>query len=173
MMLERFLGRRINFLRRASAAAALLPLLAAATLQAAAEEDGPPVPRITLYAGDAITNEVLADRKAPPGNFNASPGSFNAKAVYTSREAVVGKVARRTLFAGQPIPVNALREPYAVTQGSPVLIVFETSNMTISARGSALQSGAVGDTVQVRNVSSGAIITGVARADGSVRVGTP
>jgi flagella basal body P-ring formation protein FlgA len=141
-------------------------LLAGITAASALADGGEiPVPRITLYPGDIIVNEMLVDRKI-------APGSPKAGAVFETREPVLGKVARRTLLAGQPIPVNGIRDPYAITQGSPVLIVFEAEGVLITARGTALQSGGAGDPVSVRNVSSGAIIIGTARADGSVRVGT-
>jgi flagellar basal body P-ring formation protein FlgA len=153
-----------NLLTQTSAVAAFM-LLAGATASSALADGGEvPVPRITLYPGDIIVNEILVDRKI-------APGSPRAGAVFESRESVLGKVARRTLFAGQPIPVNGIREPYAVTQGAPVLIVFEANGLVITARGTALQSGGVGDAVSVRNISSGAIIVGSAQADGSVRVG--
>ena len=146
-------------------AAAVFILFAGVTASSALADGGEvPVPRITLYPGDVIVNEMLIDRKI-------APGSPKAGAVFETRDAVLGKVARRTLFANQPIPVNGIRDPYAITQGSPVLIVYEAGGLIITARGTALQSGGAGDPVSVRNVSSGAIIIGTARADGSVRVG--
>jgi flagellar basal body P-ring formation protein FlgA len=122
-----------------------------------------PVPRITVYAGDTITEAMLVDR--------AAPGTIKPGAFFDGREAVLGKVALRTLFPGQPIPVNALRTPYAVTQGSPVLLVYEARGLSITARGTALQSGAVGQTVSVRNTSSGVTVIGIARPNGAVQVG--
>jgi flagellar basal body P-ring formation protein FlgA len=154
-----------SLLTQTSAAAAFIVFAGMTASSALADGGEVPVPRITLYPGDVIVNEMLVDRKI-------APGSPKAGAVFETREAVLGKVARRTLFAGQPIPVNGIRDPYAVTQGSPVLIVFETDSLVITARGTALQSGKVGDPVSVRNVSSGAVVVGIARADGSVCVGT-
>ena len=40
-----------------------------------------------------------------------------AATVYEAREALVGKVARRTLLPGQPIPISAIRDPYLVIAG--------------------------------------------------------
>jgi flagellar basal body P-ring formation protein FlgA len=154
-----------SLLTQTGAAAAFM-LLAGMTASSALADGGEiPVPRITLYPGDVIVNEMLIDRKIVTG-------SSKAGAVFESREAVLGKVARRTLLAGQPIPVNGIRDPYAVNQGAPVLIVFEADGLVITARGTALQSGGAGDQVSVRNVSSGTTIIGIVRADGSVRVGT-
>lgn len=125
-----------------------------------------PVPRITLYPGDAIRSDHLADRV-----FNAR--IQRRSAVYQSREDVIGKVARRTLLPGRPIPVNAVREPYLVVQGRTVQIVFQEGPLTITGYAIALQSGGNGEVVRVRNLDSGTIIRGAIAPDGTVRVSAP
>ena len=42
--------------------------------------------------------------------------------------------------------------------------------LTISTYASALQGGAVGDTIPLRNKESGLVVSGTIQADGSVRV---
>lgn len=130
---------------------------AAATLQL-------PVPRITLYPGELIRSDHLTDQR-----FNARALSHSA--VYKRREDIVGKVARRTLLPGQPIPVNALRDPYLVVQGRTVQIVYRDGALTITGYAVALESGSEGDVIRVRNVDSGAIVKGVVESDGTIRVG--
>lgn len=125
-----------------------------------------PVPRITLYPGDSIRSDHLVDQV-----FNARTRWRSA--VYRSREDVIGKIARRTLLPGRPIPVNAVREPYLVVQSRTVQIVFREGPLTITSYAVALQSGGNGDVVRVRNVDSGAIIKGTIEPDGTVRVGAP
>lgn len=125
-----------------------------------------PVPRITLYPGDAIRSDHLVDRV-----FNAR--IERRSAVYRTRADVIGKVARRTLLPGRPIPVNAVREPYLVVQGRTVQIVFQEGPLIITGYAVALQSGGKGDVVRVRNVDSSAVVKGTIAPDGTVRVSAP
>ena len=51
-----------------------------------------------------------------------------------------------------------------------VNLVYSDGDLSISAVGMALQDGAVGDFVRVRNDDSGITVTGVVQPDGDVRV---
>lgn len=125
-----------------------------------------PVPTVTIYPNDEINEEHIMDRA-----FIAA--TVTRGSVQEDRGSVVGKVAKRTLLRGQPIPVNALREPYLVVTGKPATVVFSDGSLTIMGQATALQSGAVGDTVSLRNTESGQQIRGVVAKDGSVRIGGP
>jgi flagella basal body P-ring formation protein FlgA len=79
----------------------------------------------------------------------------------------------RQSSTGQPIPVNAIRDPYLVNQGKSSLVVFETSGLVITMQAIALQNGIAGDVVTLRNPDSGVVIQGTVERDGSVRLGAP
>jgi flagella basal body P-ring formation protein FlgA len=138
-------------------------LLAAAVISSAAAELELPVPRAAIYPGDVISDELLSGRLFVAHTVNRS-------SVFETREAVAGKVARRTLLPGQPIPVNAVRDPYVVTQGKSSLVVFRTDGLTITTYATPLQSGGTGDVISVRNIDSGSVIKGTVQADGTIRV---
>jgi flagellar basal body P-ring formation protein FlgA len=124
-----------------------------------------PVPGITLYPGDVITEQALIER-------DFSDDSVMSKmAAARTRADLVGKVARRTLLPGQPIPPNAVEEPTVVANGAKVRILFEDGPLHISALGTALQSGSAGDIISVRNVASGLTVSGTVRVDGTVHLG--
>ncbi len=125
-----------------------------------------PVPNITIYPGDVIGNNLLVDK-----SFSVRAGQ--SWPVYKSRDELVGKVARRTLVPGRPIPLNSTREADVISQGKPVLIVFQSGGLIITGQAVPLQSGGVGDVLSLRNVDSGATIKGVVQADGTVRVSGP
>jgi flagella basal body P-ring formation protein FlgA len=124
-----------------------------------------PVPGIIIYPGELIKDNRLVDR-----DFSADFPTSKLAAI-DSRAALVGKVARRTLFPGSPIPWSAVGDPNAVANGAKVRIVFEDGLLAIMAYGTALQAGSVGDVISVRNLSSGLTISGAVQADGSVRAG--
>ena len=86
------------------------------------------------------------------------------------RTTLVGRMARRTLLPGQPIPTNAVEDPWAVARGAVVKVIVEDSGLWIVTYGSALQSGATGALIPVRNVDTGVIIRGVVQPDGTVKV---
>ena len=142
-----------------------LPLLLALTVQAAEADDITlPVPTVTIYPGDVIENDKIFDRL-----FIARTVARGT--VVETRSAVIGKVARRTLLPGQPIPVNASRDPYAVAQGKTALLVFQSGGLTITSSAIALQNGGIGDSISARNADSGIVIRGIVQADGTIRVG--
>jgi flagella basal body P-ring formation protein FlgA len=123
-----------------------------------------PVPQVTIYPGDPIEPELLIDR-------TFSAGLIGNMAVIDNRDRLAGKVARRTLLPGYPIPVNSVEEPDVIAAGIPVRVVFQNGGLTITALASPLQAGGVGDLISVRNVESGLTLHGVVQADGTVRVG--
>lgn len=124
-----------------------------------------PVPKITIYPGDVIRPELLSMKR-----FRRRQEELP---LIRNKQAAIGKVARRTLIAGKPIPTNHLREPQLIQQGKKVRIVFTQGPLTISGVAVALQSGAVGDTLSVRNIDSGTVIKGTIAPDGSVRISGP
>lgn len=132
---------------------------------AAAEAKILTVPSITIYPGDVIQESYLDDR-----DFSTDP-VMSKSAGMSTRAEILGKVARRTLLPGLPIPLNAVATPAVVTPGAKVRILFEEGPLRITAFGIALQTGSTGDTISVRNVSSGLTVSGTVRADGSVHVG--
>ncbi|WP_414473332.1 flagellar basal body P-ring formation chaperone FlgA [Microvirga sp. M2] len=123
-----------------------------------------PVPAVTIYPGDTISESMLKDR-AFPENYR-----FRT-AVVESPRVLAGKMARRTLLPGEPIPMNAVDDPKLVTRGAQTAILFEEGGLSIIGIGIPLQSGTLGETIQVKNVDSGRIITGRVQSDGRIRIG--
>ncbi len=143
----------------------VLGLLGVTAVSAA---EGTLVPTRVIYPGEtvdagALDTVMLKTRRQQ----NAFGG-----AVAIDPAQVEGKVARRTLLPGRPIPVSALREAWLVEQGRPVEAVFRAGVLSISATAVALQSGAAGDLVRLRNADSGKVFSGTVLDDGTVLVGS-
>jgi flagella basal body P-ring formation protein FlgA len=139
----------------------------AAGLAAAAQEQGapdlaPPTPRVVIYPGDIIQDDMLSDL---PADTARGVGPFAE-----TRSAVIGKMARRTLLPGTAIPLAGVVVPRLVVNGAEVKLVYVDGGLTISAVGMALQDGVAGDFVKVRNDDSGVTVTGIVQPDGAVRV---
>lgn len=122
-----------------------------------------PVPATVIYPGDMIKEELIIDRAFAPN----MPG---AAAFVADRSSAVGRVARRTLVSGQPIPINALEEQKLVARGNVVKVIVEDGSLSIVTYASSLQSGSPGAMIQLRNLDTGVIIRGVVQPDGSVRI---
>jgi flagella basal body P-ring formation protein FlgA len=90
--------------------------------------------------------------------------------VLTDAEALIGQTPRRTLAAGQPVRSRDVAAPITVGKNSSVSMIFETQNMTLIARGRALQDGAIGDTIRVVNPQSNRTVDAVVAAPGLVRI---
>lgn len=89
--------------------------------------------------------------------------------ILNDAEQAVGKMATSSIAAGQPLRQRHLRAPHVITRGQKVQLTVTGPGFTVSTEGDALTSAASGEMVQVRN-SAGRIISGIARADGSVEV---
>ena len=158
--------RRTAGRRQAAGALVALLVVFVAPQPAHASSLDLPVPKVTIYPGDVIVGEMVAERAFVAHTVTRS-------SVFDARQAVVGKVARRTLLPGQPIPVNAVRDAFLVNQGKPAQVVFEHGGLSISTQALALQNGGPGDVVSLRNLDSGATIKGTVEPDGTVRLGGP
>jgi flagella basal body P-ring formation protein FlgA len=122
-----------------------------------------PVPVTAIYPGDLIKEEMIIDRAF-------APNVQGAAAFVGERALAVGQIARRTLLAGQLIPINALEEQKVVTRGNVVKVIVEDGSLIIVTYASSLQSGSPGMLIQLRNLDTGVIIRGIVQPDGSVRI---
>jgi flagella basal body P-ring formation protein FlgA len=127
-----------------------------------AQDVSPPTPRIVIYPGDVIGEDMLSDL---PDGVAKGVGPFAE-----THSAVIGKMARRTLLPGQAIPMAAVDNPRLVNNGAEVKLIFIDAGLTIVTVGSAMQDGKAGDFVRVRNDDSGLMVTGVVQSDGAVLV---
>jgi flagellar basal body P-ring formation protein FlgA len=84
--------------------------------------------------------------------------------------AVIGMQLKRQLQMGVPIPLAELMEPTQVTRGDPVRLQLQVGGLTLTGQGLALESGASGERIRVRNISSQAVIEAEVVAPGMVRV---
>ena len=72
-----------------------------------------------------------------------------------NEEDLMGSTPRRTLSAGQVIRADDIEKPRMVKSGDMVTMIFNNNGMTLTAKGKALQDGALGDHVRVSNTGSG------------------
>lgn len=73
---------------------------------------------------------------------------------------VVGMATRRPLRVGEPLRVRDLARPVLVARNELVTMVLRNDFMTLTTRGRALEDGAIGDTVRIRNERSNKTVLG-------------
>lgn len=103
-----------------------------------------------IARGERITAEAIALEQRPINQ-------LRSQTISAAKDAL-GKVARRSLSAGQVLTLNQLSVPMAVEKGERVHIVAHSGRVQIQAYGTALASGAIGDQIRVQNDMSERII---------------
>jgi flagellar basal body P-ring formation protein FlgA len=83
---------------------------------------------------------------------------------------LLGKTPKRGIRAGTPIRSADVNRPLMVEKNSIVMIIHQVPNMTLTAQGKALQSGAEGDVVQIKNGRSNQVVEAEVVGPGRVAV---
>ncbi len=78
---------------------------------------------------------------------------------------LTGQELRRTTRAGTPLRLNDVMAPTLVEKGGIVTMIFRRPGMELTASGRALEDGALGDVIRIRNTTSLKIVE--ARIDGA------
>ena len=121
------------------------------------------VPRNVIYPGDMITAEALVERKVRLSSESSAVFGENPK-------DLIGKVARRTLMRGEYVPRSALREQDVVHQGRPYKVIYNSEFLSVVGVGVPQQAGAVGETISVRNPTSGVLFKARVQPDETLAV---
>lgn len=102
-----------------------------------------PVPASSVRPGDVIRERDIRWKRVRTAQVRNT--------IATETVDIVGRVAYRPLSAGKLIRKSDLRDQETVTKGSTVTMVYQTNSMLLTTIGRALESGATGDFVSVRN----------------------
>ena len=88
----------------------------------------------------------------------------------TDFSQVEGMITKSTLLPERAISVSSLHEPFAVTHGQQVRLIYKSGTLQITALGMPLQDGSVGELIRVRNADSGLTVSGTVLSPGIVQV---
>ncbi|MBI5889478.1 MAG: flagellar basal body P-ring formation protein FlgA [Nitrosomonadales bacterium] len=117
-----------------------------------------------------VSNRPLAQNTVlSADDFSLQSGELGQPGLLTDPAQAVGKTLKFGIGAGQALRQDMLRAPYVVTQGQTTEVRVQSKGFSVRSAGQALNNGAAGQKVQVR-MASGQVISGTARADGSVEV---
>ena len=125
--------------------------------------------RVPVLARRMNRNEVITGRDIAWNTVRAR--TLNSRTIRDAGD-LVGFSPRRPIPANRIMRAGDVQAPVLVTRGKRVTILLKTAAMQLSVSGKALQSGAMGDEMRVKNANSGAIINAVVIGDGKVAVTT-
>lgn len=83
---------------------------------------------------------------------------------------LVGHTPKRGLRAGDPIQATSVQRPVLVQKDSLVTMILRTPQMLLTAQGKALENGANGDVIRIRNPRSKTVIEAEVIGEGKVAV---
>lgn len=117
------------------------------------------------------SRSIMAGQVLQAGDFVVREGDLGAlpTGLLGDPAAAIGKSARMSLGAGQPLRGDALIAPLVIRQNQTVRVISRGPGFAATAEGKALNNASEGQTVNVR-MSSGQTASGLARADGSVEI---
>lgn len=84
---------------------------------------------------------------------------------------ILGHVLSRDVGQGELFKASTLSIPPVITAGSSVTLVARSGRLEVTATGTALDSGAVGQEIKVRNEGSKKVVSGKVEGPGIVAVG--
>ncbi len=121
-----------------------------------------PVPVRSLHPGDIIGAEDLIWQRVPVARIE--------KTSLRRQEDLIGKAVRRSLRAKDPIRFTDIESVKTVLKNKSITMQVVSGAMTLTARGRALEDGAVGETIRILNSQTNQIVFGTINDDGTAWV---
>lgn len=116
-----------------------------------------------LLAGPLAAETVVASRTIRPeeiiGPGDLVLGEGSAVGGITDPAQLVGKEARRALYAGRPVRPGDVGPPAVVERNAIIPLVYTRNGVTISTEGRALDRAGPGDVIRVMNLASRATVS--------------
>lgn len=110
------------------------------------------------------TSLAESDLQTVEGELSAQPPDL----IRNEQEAI-GRITRSSIPAGQALRRSLLREESIIQAGQPVRLNLTTGQISVSNEGIAISNASRGQNIRVR-LSSGKIISGIAREEGVVDI---
>lgn len=124
---------------------------------------------VTAYGEVLVARDDIArGRPIGPNDIEVQHHPLNnmPSGVLTDEVDVLGLVAKKTIFPGQPITTRNTQQRLMVKRRQLVPIEVKVGNLLVKDRAMAMMDGRVGDFITVQNVNSKEQFQGVVRKDG-------
>lgn len=121
---------------------------------------------VLTWARSISTGEIVQPQDLVWAKLAMAPADAPSDA-----EAVIGLAARRPLRAGAAVAGHDVAAPQVIRTNETVTLVFESEGVSLSLQAKALSGGAVGETINVQNVTSKKTVQAVVTGPGQAAVG--
>ncbi len=121
-----------------------------------------PVLRRAVAVGAVIQDHDIDWLRLPSDKLNRN--------IVTTARDLLGKSPRRSIALGRPVRARDVERPLTIEKGGLVTMTLAMPKMVITVVGQAMDSGAEGDLIRVRNNRSHVIVQGVISGPGQVEV---
>ncbi len=128
--------------------------------------------KVASYSQVLVTNSPLRRGhviSAGDVSLQSRDSSRLNRAYLSDPEQVIGKVLKKNLARKALFTSAVLTAPHIIDKGQHVDLQAGSAGLNVSVTGIALSSGAVGDKIRVKNLSSSKIVEGTILASGAVR----
>ncbi|MEY3196980.1 MAG: hypothetical protein RLZZ59_348 [Pseudomonadota bacterium] len=122
-----------------------------------------PITSRAIKVGTIITASDLSSVRIPISRSNSS--------YVSSMSDIIGMQTKRNIAVGTLIRNSDLSKPTLIRQNDSISIVYSNDNIKLRTSGVALESGAIGDYIKVRNENTGIVVHGVVKGKNLVEVG--
>jgi flagella basal body P-ring formation protein FlgA len=157
--------------------ASMVPGTSAATLKfqdAAGKERSLAVRLVWSQPALVLTRSVKKGETLKESDFTLRQIRVNRAGMYASKGSqALGRSLKKNLSQGEAIVLNLLVEIPIIERGKRVTILVQSAGITVRAKGEALENGALGQTIKVRNLASKAVLTAVVVTMDTVEVKVP
>ena len=128
--------------------------------------------RVRLMADIPVTKAKIAQNRIIAENdlVVRTADISSCPSAYTRLEDCVGQRTRLTLREGYPVLPSQVQRKPDVVSGETVVIEAQVNNLVVRDRGIALKDGYQGETIPVKNASSGRKVVGTIIAASLVQV---
>lgn len=114
-----------------------------------------PIVEVPVPTRHIMPGELINDADVTWQRVRADRTTYNTVATL---DDIVGQQARRPLTAGRTVRRTDLKALEMVAKGELATVIFKTPFMTLTTRAKALQSGAKGQAIRLRNLQSDKLI---------------
>lgn len=126
-----------------------------------------PYTELLIAATDIARGRVITPTDLEPQRMAVSQVPAGA---ITDPSMLVGMVAQRNIFPGQPITNRNVVSPTLIRRNQPVAFETRTGSVQVSGRAIAVSDGRAGDVVMLRAMNSKDTFQGIVQPNGTVLV---
>jgi len=111
-----------------------------------------PVLKARHYKDDVIAPDAFATKYIPESKLR--------KDIIVNPARIAGMSPKRVITADRPIRKNDIARPFAINKGDVITMRFRSGMMEITTIGEALENGAKGERIRLKNKDSGLAVYG-------------